>query len=99
MTITVRLPGPLREAAGGHATLEFSDTVHTVREALDTIRRRYPAVYDRIVTETGELRPHVNLFVGSQHIHQSGGVETQLRDGDEITILPAVSGGQSTKSE
>jgi hypothetical protein len=50
-------------------------------------------VQPRVVTEAGEVRPHVNVFVGSESIRYSGGLATPVPDGAEIVILPAVSGG------
>jgi molybdopterin converting factor small subunit len=50
-------------------------------------------VRDRILTEQGEVRPHVNVFVGDQSIRDTGGLATPVPDGAEIAIIPAVSGG------
>lgn len=87
------LPGALRELAGGRARLDLGTGVRDVRDALIRLRARAPAVYDRVVTETGLVRPHVNVFVGSADIRWAGGLETPVPDGAEVVILPAVSGG------
>ena len=53
----------------------------------------YPGVRDRVVTEQGQVRPHVNLFVGAESIRFTGGLATPLADGAVMSIVPAVSGG------
>jgi molybdopterin converting factor small subunit len=68
-------------------------TTETVRQALTQLGSRLPAVHDRIFTEQGELRPHVNVFVGKTDIRWSGGLETPVNEGAELVILPSVSGG------
>jgi molybdopterin converting factor small subunit len=93
VSTTVVLPGALRELAEGRATLDLGGGVATVREALVRLRERAPAVYDRVVTETGAVRQHVNVFVGSADIRWAGGLETPVPAGSEVVILPAVSGG------
>ena len=65
----------------------------TVREALRRLRQHAPAVYDRVVTETGVVRTHVNVFVGRDDIRWAGGLDTPVPEGGEVVILPAVSGG------
>ncbi len=93
MSLTLVLPGPLRELAGGRSTLELTGAPVTVGEALQALRAQCPPVYDRIVTETGEVRPHVNVFVGTEDVRFSGGLATPVRDGAEVVVLPSVSGG------
>lgn len=93
MTVTVVLPGQLRDLAEGRGRVELNGGCATVAEALRALRAELPAVYERIVTERFELRPHVNVFVGRDDIRWSGGLETPLDDGSELFVLPAVSGG------
>ena len=93
MSATVVLPGALRDLAQGRSRLELGGAVATVREALGRLRERAPAVYDRVVTETGAVREHVNVFVGTENIRWVEGLETPVPEGAEVVILPAVSGG------
>jgi molybdopterin converting factor small subunit len=93
MGVTVALPGPLRELAGGRSRVELDAAAGTVGEALRALRSAHPALYDRIVTEQGELRPHVNLFVGVENVRSAGGLAMPIADGSELVIIPAVSGG------
>ena len=92
-TVRVVLPAPLRELTGGRAALHLGGRPATVREALSELKRVHPAVHDRLVTEQGELREHVNVFVGKENVRRSRGLDTPLGEEDEILVLPAVSGG------
>lgn len=94
MSPTLVLPGPLRELAGGRAVIELDGSPATVADALAALRAAFPAVHDRVVTEQGELRPHINLFVGREDVRHTGGLETPLPPGSEVFILPSVSGGR-----
>jgi molybdopterin converting factor small subunit len=93
MSTTVVLPGALRDLAQGRARVELGPGVSTVRDALRRLRERAPAVYDRVVTETGSVREHVNLFVGAENIRWAGGLDARVPEGSDVVILPAVSGG------
>jgi molybdopterin converting factor small subunit len=87
------LPSYLRPFAGGTARLELDARPSTVGEALALLGSLHPGVRDRVLTERGEVRPHVNVFVGEESIRYSGGLGTPLPDQAEISIVPAVSGG------
>jgi len=89
--ITVHVPGPLRGCCAGAAELALSAT--SVRAVLEEIERRHPALHRSICDETGTVRRHINLFVNTHHMRERNGLDTPLAPGDEVTILPAVSGG------
>ena len=91
--MTIFIPGPLREYCGGASKLE-SDA-GSVRAALEEIERRHPSLYLGICDETGAVRRHVNVFVNTSHIRDREGLDTALVPGDEVIILPAVSGGRT----
>jgi molybdopterin synthase sulfur carrier subunit len=90
-TITIHVPGMLRDSCGGASELSLSAS--SVRSALERIAERYPSLYRSICDETGAVRRHVNLFVNTSHIRDQEGLDTPLLTGDVLTILPAVSGG------
>lgn len=91
ITITIQIPRELRALCDGSKTLTLSAS--TVRDALEELERKHPAIHRSICDETGRLRRHINLFVNSSLMRERQGLETVLESGDVITILPAVSGG------
>ena len=90
-TITLLVPGQLRDGCAGARELELPAT--SVRAALDELERRYPSLHRSVCDETGAIRRHVNLFVNTSHIRDRDGLDTALVPGDEVMIVPAVSGG------
>ena len=90
-SIRILVPTMLRDGCGGASELSLAAT--TVRGALEVIERRYPSLYRSICYETGAVRRHVNLFVNADHIRDLEGLDTALRPGDVVAVLPAVSGG------
>ncbi|HEY2829302.1 MAG TPA: MoaD/ThiS family protein [Thermoanaerobaculia bacterium] len=90
-TITIFVPGLLREYCAGAARL--TTTASRVRAALEEVEARYPVLYRSVCNETGAVRRHVNLFVNTEHIRDLDGLDTALTEGDELIILPAISGG------
>ena len=91
MAVTVKLPTQLR-AAAGNATEAL---VHggTVGEVLDDLYAQYAELRERIADDGGGLRRFVNVYLGGEDIRFLDGLETAVKDGDELTILPAVAGG------
>ena len=90
-TIRVLVPSMLRDACAGASELLLP--APSVRAALRQIEDRHHSLYRSICDETGAVRRHVNLFVNADHIRDLEGLDTALRAGDVLTILPAVSGG------
>lgn len=93
MSLVFVIPGPLRELAGNRDEVRLQGAAGSVSEALSLLWAHCPGVRDRVVTELGDVRPHVNIFVDGQSIRYSGGLGTPVTDGAEIFILPALSGG------
>jgi MoaD family protein len=90
MPVTVKIPTQLRAATDGEATTEVEGS--TVGEVLDALYERYAELRERIA-EDGGLRRFVNVYVGGEDIRFLDGLDTEVEDGDEVTILPAVAGG------
>jgi MoaD family protein len=88
--VTVKIPAQLRTLTANEAEAEVE--AGSVGEALEAVYERYDGLRDRI-TEDGELRRFVNVYVGGEDIRFGEGLGTAVSDGDEITILPAVAGG------
>jgi molybdopterin converting factor small subunit len=93
MSYTFTIPGPLRELAGSRSQLSVDGSAKSVKDALTLLWRECPAVRDRVIDERGEVRQHINVFVDGESIRDAEGLRTHVRDGAEIVILPAVSGG------
>ena len=91
MSITVHVPGALRDGCGGQSQLTVS--APSIRAALDELEHRFPALHRGICDETGAVRRHVNVFVNASNVRDLDGLDTPLSPGDVVTILPAVSGG------
>jgi sulfur-carrier protein len=91
--ITIHIPGPLRAFTDGRAEVELSATAATLRDALDQLGSLYPGIRDRILTEQGALREHVNIFVGNENSRYTGGMNTPVPPGSVISIVPAITGG------
>lgn len=90
-SVIVRIPVPLRPFVGD-ADAVGADA-ETVGAALEQIGANHPGFLQRIVIDGGELRPYVNIFVGGDNVRSISGLDTPLRDGDVVSIIPAVAGG------
>lgn len=93
MPVTFHIPGPLRIFTGGHSSVVMERAPNTLRDALEMLWAQYPGLRDRIATEQGEIRQHINVFVGDENIRFANGLATEIPDGSEITIVPSISGG------
>ena len=93
MTVNCWIPGPLTSLTGGRSHVNVETSGGTLRDALEALFAAHPGLRDRILTERGETRQHVNVFVGNSDARSTGGLATPLADGMEISIIPAISGG------
>lgn len=93
MAVTVRIPNYLAGFADGQSAILVSGSPANTRAVLDDLCRLHPALRDRILDEQGEVRQHINIFVGEECIRFADGLATAVADGAEILIVPAVSGG------
>ena len=93
MPVHVLIPGPLQPFSDGRGRIALATPPATVADALDLVAALHPGVRDRVLTERGEVRPHIAIFVGGQDIRDGLGLSTRVPEDSEIAILPAVSGG------
>ena len=93
MAVRFLIPGPLQPFSGGRTAVALDASPATVAEALAALGALYPGLSERILTERGDVRPHVNVFVAETNIRDAGGLGARVPEGCEIAILPAVSGG------
>ena len=92
MSITVHLSGHLKPYTGGEVEVTLPGEFATVAHALDSLWKQHVALRDRVLNEQGEIREHVNIFIGSDNIKRLKGLQTSLKS-NEIHIFNAVSGG------
>jgi len=91
MAVTVRIPTPLRKFTNDHAEVSVDgETVGTVIDNLDT---QHAGIKERIADESGAIRRFVNVYVNDEDIRFLDGAETPVKDGDQLTIVPAIAGG------
>ena len=88
-----QIPAALREFAGGRSALDIDLAPATLNVILDRLWQHYPGLRDRIVNEQGQVRAHINIFVGDENIRYLGGLAAPVPAGAVISIIPAVSGG------
>ena len=93
MAVIFHIPGPLRVYTEGRSLVEIDASHGTLRDVLLALWSRYPGLRDRLATEQGEVREHINVFLGNEDVRYLGGLATPVPDGAEISIVPAISGG------
>ncbi|HXG02659.1 MAG TPA: MoaD/ThiS family protein [Candidatus Binatia bacterium] len=92
MPVSVRIPTPLRALTRG--TAEVQADGGTVEALVEDLDRRFPGLRERLVDERGELRRFVNIYVNEEDIRFLDGKATVLKDGDSVSIVPAIAGGR-----
>jgi oligopeptide transport system ATP-binding protein len=95
MSVIFFIPGPLRRFTNGRHRVVVEGSFTTLGEALAALCAVHPGVGHRVLTEQGEIREHVNVFVGSECVRYASGLRTPVPDGVEISIVPAISGGRT----
>ena len=92
MAVRVRIPTPLRAMTKGAAEVQvMADTVEGVIGDLD---RQFPGLRERLVEEGGEIRRFINIYVNQEDVRFLQGAKTVLKQGDEVSIVPAIAGGR-----
>ena len=98
MSVTFQIPGALREFTGGRTAVEIDASPAVLEDALKALWTRHPGIRDRIATEQGQIREHINVFVGNEDVRYTGGLTTPIPAGSVISIVNAVSGGAGSPS-
>ena len=91
MTVKVKVPTIMRKYVDGSPAVEAASG--TLRDVLSDLEARYPGVTKSIVNDDGGLHRFVNLYVNDEDVRYLGSLETNVADGDTVSILPAVAGG------
>jgi len=91
MSVTVRIPAPLRTLTKGQE--EVSAQGASVAEVVEDLEKAYPGIKSRLCDEKGEVRRFVNIFLADEDIRFMQGLKTPVKTGDSISIVPAIAGG------
>ncbi len=93
MAVSVRIPVPLRNLTGGQEMVSVDGK--TIRELVDNLEQSYPGFQDRICDEKKQIRRFVNIYVNEEDIRFLKGVDTEIKEADDISIIPAIAGGST----
>jgi molybdopterin synthase sulfur carrier subunit len=89
--VKVRIPTPLRPLTGGKNEVEA--TASDIQSMIESLNGQFPGLKDRVCDDKGEIRRFVNIYLNEEDIRFLQGKDTPLKDGDEISIVPAIAGG------
>lgn len=92
MAVTVRIPTPLRTLTGGADEVEIGGA--NVRELIDNLEAAHPGLKDRLCDDKGGVRRFVNIYANEEDIRFLDNLDTPLKDGDSVSIVPAIAGGR-----
>jgi molybdopterin synthase sulfur carrier subunit len=93
MAVTVRIPSPLRKLTGGASEIEAK--ADSIAHLISTLEAAYPGMRERLCDETGTVRRFVNIYVNDEDIRFLTDQNTPLKDGDQVSIVPAIAGGRT----
>ena len=92
MSVTVRIPAPLRKVTRERDVVT-ADGGRSLLEMINRLDKEYPGLKERLCDESGEIRRFVNLYINGEDVRFLSGLETPVKAGDEVSIVPAVAGG------
>lgn len=91
MPVKVRIPSPLQKLTGNQADVESEGA--TINDVINNLEKKHPGLKERICDEQGKIRRFINIYVNEEDIRFLQGDSTPVKDGDEISIIPAIAGG------
>ena len=91
MSVRVRIPTPLRRFTGGAEEVGVGGA--TIASAIEDLEGQFPGIKERLCDEQGRVRRFVNIYVNGDDIRFLSSLETPVKDGDEVSIVPAIAGG------
>ena len=97
MPSNIRIPTPLRKLTKDQDTVQSDGK--TIAGVVDDLEKQYPGLKERLCDEKGELRRFVNIYLNDEDIRFAKGKETAVKDGDEISIIPAIAGGRQETND
>jgi len=92
MPVLVRIPTPLRRVTNGAGEVHAKGS--DIAELIEDLERQFPGLRERLVEDSGELRRFINVYVNQEDVRFLSGRGTALKDGDEVSIVPAIAGGR-----
>ena len=92
MSVKVKIPTPLRNLTNGQDVVTTNGTA-TLRAAVEELEAQFPGLSERLLDDSGELRRFVNVYVNGEDVRFLDGLDTALKAGDDVSIVPAVAGG------
>ena len=90
MPVRIHIPTPMRQHTDGQAVVEATGA--SVKELLDNLGAKHPAITGRLF-DNGQVRRFVNVYLNDEDIRYLDNLNTAVKDGDEVSIIPAVAGG------
>ncbi|MEE9165343.1 MAG: ubiquitin-like small modifier protein 1 [Nitrospinota bacterium] len=92
MAVKVRIPSPLLKLTNNKG--EVSAEGNNVKEIFDDLEKNYPGIKERVYDEEGQLRRFINIYINEEDIRFVDGESSSVKDGDEMSIIPAIAGGK-----
>ena len=92
MAVTVRIPGPLRRVTENRDKVELD--AEDLAGLVTVLEQQFPGIQERLLDEKGEIRHFINFYVNGEDVQFLQGLQTAVKSGDEVSIVPAVAGGR-----
>ncbi len=92
MQVTVRVPAPLQKLTQNQGEVKANGA--NIRELIEDLEKKFPGIAERIYDETGKIRRFINIYVNEEDVRFLQQEQTSLKDGDEVSIIPAIAGGR-----
>ncbi len=93
MAVKVKIPTPLRPLTNNQDVVT-TNGAPSLAAAIETLEGQYPGLRERLLDDTGELRRFVNIYINNEDVRFLDGLKTPLKEGDDVSIVPAVAGGR-----
>jgi molybdopterin synthase sulfur carrier subunit len=91
MSVQVKIPTPLRRLTNQAPKVDVDGA--SIAEVVESLEASYPGMKDRLCDETGALRHFVNIYLNGEDVRYLDGIDSAVKEGDELSIVPAVAGG------
>ena len=93
MGVTVRIPTPLRKFTGGKEQVEVNGS--TISEVVDDLEQNFPGMKEKLYDDKGSIRKFLNIYLNDEDIRFMESLDTLVKDGDSVSLIPAIAGGLS----